>query len=79
MMIPNGQTITQVWNAIVNSSGLTVTARNVAYNGSIPDQRQRHRADLDRLHQPVTRRGGVRPSWPDTPTPEISADQTGTR
>lgn len=32
----NGQTVTQAWNATVTSSGSTVTARNVSYNGSVP-------------------------------------------
>jgi mannan endo-1,4-beta-mannosidase len=31
----NGQTVTQAWNATVTSSGSTVTARNVSYNGSL--------------------------------------------
>ena len=31
----NGQTVTQAWNATVTSSGATVTARNVSYNGSL--------------------------------------------
>jgi mannan endo-1,4-beta-mannosidase len=31
----NGQSITQVWNATVTSSGSAVTARNVSYNGSL--------------------------------------------
>lgn len=31
----NGQTISQVWNATVTSSGSTVTARNVSFNGSL--------------------------------------------
>jgi len=31
----NGQTVTQTWNATVTSSGSTVTARNVSYNGSL--------------------------------------------
>ncbi len=29
----NGQTVTQAWNATVTSSGATVNARNVSYNG----------------------------------------------
>jgi len=31
----NGQTVTQAWNATVTTSGSTVTARNVAYNGAL--------------------------------------------
>jgi chitin-binding protein len=31
----NGQQVSQVWNATVSSSGATVTARNVSYNGSL--------------------------------------------
>jgi mannan endo-1,4-beta-mannosidase len=31
----NGQTVTQAWNATVTSSGATVTARNVSYNGGL--------------------------------------------
>jgi mannan endo-1,4-beta-mannosidase len=31
----NGQTVTQAWNATVTSSGSTVTARNVSYNGAL--------------------------------------------
>jgi mannan endo-1,4-beta-mannosidase len=31
----NGQTVTQAWNATVTSSGSTVTARNVSYNGTL--------------------------------------------
>jgi mannan endo-1,4-beta-mannosidase len=31
----NGQTITQIWNATATSSGSSVTARNVSYNGSL--------------------------------------------
>jgi mannan endo-1,4-beta-mannosidase len=31
----NGQTITQSWNATITSSGSSVTARNVSYNGSL--------------------------------------------
>jgi hypothetical protein len=33
---PNGQTITQVWNATDTQSGSAVTLTNVSYNGSIP-------------------------------------------
>lgn len=32
---PNGQTVASAWNTTVTSSGSTVTARNVAYNGSL--------------------------------------------
>lgn len=31
----SGQTITQVWNGTLSSSGSTVTVRNVSYNGSL--------------------------------------------
>jgi mannan endo-1,4-beta-mannosidase len=31
----NGQAVTQAWNATVTSSGSSVTARNVSYNGSL--------------------------------------------
>ena len=31
----NGQTVTQAWNATVTSSGATVTARNMSYNGQL--------------------------------------------
>lgn len=31
----NGQRVSQAWNATVTTSGTTVTARNVAYNGSL--------------------------------------------
>jgi mannan endo-1,4-beta-mannosidase len=31
----SGQTVTQVWNATVTSSGSTVTARNMSYNASL--------------------------------------------
>ncbi|MBM0260386.1 cellulose binding domain-containing protein, partial [Micromonospora sp. 4G55] len=30
-----GQQVSQAWNATVTSSGSTVTARNVSYNGSL--------------------------------------------
>lgn len=33
--LPNGQTVTNAWNATVSQSGSTVTARNVGHNGSI--------------------------------------------
>jgi predicted carbohydrate-binding protein with CBM5 and CBM33 domain len=36
LTFPNGQTLTQVWNASVTTSGSTVTARNVTWNGGIP-------------------------------------------
>jgi mannan endo-1,4-beta-mannosidase len=32
---PSGQTVTQAWNAQVTSSGSSVTARNMNYNGSL--------------------------------------------
>ncbi len=32
---PNGQTITQLWNASYSQSGSGVTARNVSYNGTL--------------------------------------------
>jgi mannan endo-1,4-beta-mannosidase len=35
LAFPNGQTVTQAWNATVTGSGSTVTARNVSYNGSL--------------------------------------------
>jgi len=35
MAFPNGQTVTQVWSATVTTSGSTVTARNVGYNGNL--------------------------------------------
>ncbi|RSM74154.1 beta-mannosidase [Actinoplanes sp. ATCC 53533] len=35
LAFPNGQTVTQVWSATVTSSGSTVTARNVGYNGNL--------------------------------------------
>ena len=31
----NGQTITQAWNATVTSSGSSITAKNMSYNGSL--------------------------------------------
>jgi len=31
----NGQTVSQAWNATITSSGSTVTARNVSYNGRL--------------------------------------------
>ena len=31
----NGQALTQVWNATTTTSGSTVTARNLSYNGSL--------------------------------------------
>jgi mannan endo-1,4-beta-mannosidase len=31
----NGQTVNQAWSATVTSSGSSVTARNVGYNGSL--------------------------------------------
>jgi predicted carbohydrate-binding protein with CBM5 and CBM33 domain len=32
----SGETISQIWNATATTSGSTVTAKNVSYNGSIP-------------------------------------------
>jgi cellulase/cellobiase CelA1 len=32
----NGQAITQIWNATATTTGATVTARNLSYNGSLP-------------------------------------------
>jgi cellulase/cellobiase CelA1 len=32
---PNGQTITQLWNASYTQTGSSVTARNLGYNGSL--------------------------------------------
>jgi cellulase/cellobiase CelA1 len=31
----NGQSVSQAWNATVSTSGGTVTARNVSYNGAL--------------------------------------------
>ncbi|TDB76167.1 cellulose binding domain-containing protein, partial [Micromonospora sp. KC723] len=31
----DGQSVTQAWNATVTSSGSTVTARNMSYNGNL--------------------------------------------
>jgi len=31
----NGETINQIWNATQTTSGSTVTAKNVTYNGSV--------------------------------------------
>ncbi|MFI5931317.1 cellulase family glycosylhydrolase [Actinoplanes sp. NPDC051494] len=36
MTFANGQTVSQAWNATATSSGSTVTARNVSYNGALP-------------------------------------------
>nr|BFF25937.1 hypothetical protein GCM10025732_39020 [Glycomyces mayteni] len=33
---PNGQRVTNAWNATTTNSGDTVTAKNMSYNGSIP-------------------------------------------
>jgi cellulase/cellobiase CelA1 len=33
--LPNGQTITQLWNASYTVSGSTVTARNLSYDGTL--------------------------------------------
>jgi mannan endo-1,4-beta-mannosidase len=35
LAFPDGQTVTQAWNATVTASGSAVTARNVSYNGSL--------------------------------------------
>jgi mannan endo-1,4-beta-mannosidase len=35
LAFPNGQTVTQVWSATATTSGSTVTARNVGYNGNL--------------------------------------------
>ncbi|BCB90671.1 cellulase family glycosylhydrolase [Phytohabitans suffuscus] len=35
LTFPDGQRVTQVWNATVTTSGATATARNVSYNGSL--------------------------------------------
>ena len=32
----NGQTITQLWNGTVSTSGSAVTVTNVSYNGTVP-------------------------------------------
>ncbi|PZF84667.1 cellulose binding domain-containing protein, partial [Micromonospora endophytica] len=32
---PSGQQISQIWNATQNSSGSSVTVRNVSYNGNV--------------------------------------------
>jgi acetylxylan esterase len=32
---PSGQSITQIWNAALTTSGSTMTARNLSYNGSL--------------------------------------------
>jgi cellulase/cellobiase CelA1 len=32
---PNGQTISQAWNAALTTTGAAVTARNLSYNGSL--------------------------------------------
>ncbi|MFC7483928.1 cellulose binding domain-containing protein [Luedemannella flava] len=32
----SGQTITQVWNGTLTTSGSNVSIRNVSYNGSVP-------------------------------------------
>ena len=33
---PSGQTVTQAWSSVTTQSGSVVTARNAAWNGSIP-------------------------------------------
>jgi mannan endo-1,4-beta-mannosidase len=35
LAFPNGQAVTQAWNATVTTSGSTATARNVSYNGGL--------------------------------------------
>ncbi|BCB75868.1 hypothetical protein GCM10022251_80550 [Phytohabitans flavus] len=35
LTFPNGQRVTQAWNATVTTSGTTATARNVSYNGGL--------------------------------------------
>ncbi|MDQ7910588.1 cellulase family glycosylhydrolase [Phytohabitans sp. ZYX-F-186] len=35
LTFPNGQGVTQAWNATVTTSGATATARNVGYNGAL--------------------------------------------
>ncbi|MDR7275398.1 cellulase family glycosylhydrolase [Catenuloplanes atrovinosus] len=35
LSFPNGQSVTQAWNATVTGTGATVTARNVSYNGAL--------------------------------------------
>jgi len=35
LTFPNGQSVTQAWNATVTTSGPTATARNAGYNGSL--------------------------------------------
>jgi chitin-binding protein len=35
---PSGQSITQLWNGTVSSSGAAVTVTNAAYNGSVPPE-----------------------------------------
>ncbi len=32
---PNGQTITQLWNGAYTQSGVSVSVRNVSYNGTL--------------------------------------------
>jgi mannan endo-1,4-beta-mannosidase len=36
MTFANGQTVSSAWNANVTSSGSTVTATNVTWNGALP-------------------------------------------
>ncbi len=31
----NGQTVSQMWNATLSSSGSSVTAKNMSYNGNL--------------------------------------------
>jgi mannan endo-1,4-beta-mannosidase len=35
LAFPNGQTVSQAWNATISGSGSTVTARNAGYNGAL--------------------------------------------
>jgi mannan endo-1,4-beta-mannosidase len=35
MTFANGQQVSQAWNAVISTSGATVTARNASYNGSL--------------------------------------------
>jgi expansin (peptidoglycan-binding protein) len=36
MTLPGGQTVAQMWNATMTTSGSVVTAKNVSYNGALP-------------------------------------------
>jgi chitin-binding protein len=35
MTLPSGETITQLWNGTLSTSGSTATVKNVSYNGSL--------------------------------------------